>query len=130
VLTSNAPLPIPALVGYLLESIQLKHLVCVVAWGSAILRGRTEQPEGFSAVGVKEFEEWMLVHLKKFFPNECLAAGAASSEIVNISSPLSASASDCLSGPKLWIVVFTASSNDEISFRCRTVRVSLGIFPF
>jgi hypothetical protein len=29
----------------------------------------------FSQVEVQRFEEWMLVHLKKFFPRECAALG-------------------------------------------------------
>lgn len=36
---------------------------------------RQEQLAVFSQAEVQKFEDWVLVHLKKFFPGECAAAG-------------------------------------------------------
>lgn len=38
---------------------------------------RDEQFKAFSQAGVKKFEEWMLAHLRRFFPKECLVLGDA-----------------------------------------------------
>ena len=38
---------------------------------------RAEQFEVFSRVDVKKFEEWMIAHLERFFPEQCAVAGEA-----------------------------------------------------
>ena len=38
---------------------------------------RQDQLAVFSQLEVQRFEEWMVVHLKKFFPQRCRAAGTA-----------------------------------------------------
>jgi hypothetical protein len=43
--------------------------------GYTTLRIRQAQLAVFSQVEVRKFEEWMLVHLKKFFPKQCALAG-------------------------------------------------------
>jgi|HubBroStandDraft_5_1064220.scaffolds.fasta_scaffold611122_1 hypothetical protein len=41
----------------------------------AMLTIRKAQIAVFSQVEMQKFEAWMLVHLKKFFPKQCAAAG-------------------------------------------------------
>jgi hypothetical protein len=40
-----------------------------------MMKIRSEQLKVFSELDVQSFEEWMLVHLLKFFPRHCQAAG-------------------------------------------------------
>jgi hypothetical protein len=38
---------------------------------------RAEQFEVFSRLEVEKFEEWMIAHLRRFFPQQCAVAGEA-----------------------------------------------------